>query len=87
MITKAYGVRHPRKNKERRSEYYRGYGFDTVSEKVREQIKSSPTCPQASTYFVAGGTLTNLLACSAFLRPFESIIATIGIYLIWKQVL
>ena len=57
------------------SEYYRGYGFDTVSEKVREQIRKFTNCPQASTYFVAGGTLTNLLACSAFLRPFESIIA------------
>lgn len=64
-----------RKLQEHWNEYYRGYGFDTVSEQVREQIKSFTNCPQAKTYFIAGGTLTNLLACSAFLRPFESIIA------------
>ena len=55
--------------------YFPGYGYDEVSTKVREKIKKFTKCQNAESYLIAGGTLTNLLACSAFLYSYESIIA------------
>lgn len=52
-----------------------GYGLDWHSLHAEELIRNAIGCPHASVHFIPGGTQTNLLAISALLRPFESVIA------------
>ncbi len=54
---------------------YAGYGLDTISEKVTKMLQEQCHCPEAQIHFLAGGTLTNLLVISAFLRPHQAVIA------------
>lgn len=52
-----------------------GYGTDTYCEEARELIRKKCAAPQADVHFLVGGTQVNLVACAAFLRPFEAVIA------------
>lgn len=51
-----------------------GYGEDEYSEETREMIRREAGCPDASVWFISGGTQTNLLTISSFLRPHEAVI-------------
>lgn len=52
----------------------RGYGEDTFCEAAAHKIRNEFVCPTADVHFLPGGTLTNLSAISAFLRPYEAVI-------------
>ncbi len=54
---------------------YAGYGEDAISVRTRKLITELCHCPSAHVHFLAGGTLTNLLTISAFLRPHQAVIA------------
>lgn len=51
------------------------YGNDVHSEHARNLIRERIGCPDADIHFLEGGTQTNLIAISAFLRPHEAAIA------------
>ncbi|WDS35606.1 aminotransferase class I/II-fold pyridoxal phosphate-dependent enzyme [Pseudoxanthomonas sp.] len=52
-----------------------GYGLDRHSARAAGLIVARCGQPQAQVHFLVGGTQTNLLAISAFLRPHEAVIA------------
>ena len=52
-----------------------GYGLDDYSESAAEIIKQKINNPNAEVFFVSGGTQTNLIVISAFLRPHESVVS------------
>lgn len=52
-----------------------GYGEDSYSEKARALLKDQIGSEEADIHFIVGGTLTNLVAISAFLRPHEAVIS------------
>jgi threonine aldolase len=52
-----------------------GYGLDQHSQNAISKIKNLMDAPDADVHLVSGGTQTNLLAISAFLRPHEACIA------------
>jgi len=52
-----------------------GYGEDTYSLEAAESIRRAIGNPEADVHFISGGTQTNLILLSSFLRPFESVIA------------
>ena len=52
-----------------------GYGEDKYCIDAAEKIKKEIQNPNAEIHFVSGGTQANLLCISAFLRPWESVIA------------
>lgn len=52
-----------------------GYGEDSHTSKAKEYIKKLVGAKEASIHFIPGGTQTNLLAISAFLRPHQGVIA------------
>lgn len=52
-----------------------GYGLDIYCEKARALIQSIIQKPDAEIHFLTGGTQTNLIALSSFLRPHEAVIA------------
>lgn len=52
-----------------------GYGEDVHSENAKKYIKHLIGKEDAHIHFIAGGTLTNLLTISAFLRPYQCVIA------------
>ncbi|MEH7177611.1 threonine aldolase family protein [Neobacillus vireti] len=52
-----------------------GYGEDRYSQKAKEFIKDKLGRPDVDIHFISGGTQTNLIAISAFLRPHEAAIA------------
>ena len=52
-----------------------GYGTDAYCEAARAQIKARFACPDAAVHFLVGGTQANFTAISAFLRPWEAVIA------------
>ncbi|NCC83020.1 MAG: hypothetical protein EOM03_02705, partial [Clostridia bacterium] len=54
---------------------YIGYGMDTVTAEAAQMIRAFALAPEAAVYFLAGGTVTNMLAISALLRPHEAVIA------------
>jgi len=56
-------------------EIHNGYGDDDYSNKARQLIAEKIDNKNAEIYFVAGGTLANLIIISATLRPHESIIS------------
>lgn len=53
-----------------------GYGNDIHSEKAKEYIRNVIENREAAIHFIPGGTHTNLLAVSSFLRPHQAVIAT-----------
>ncbi|QCJ42484.1 low specificity L-threonine aldolase [Bacillus sp. S3] len=52
-----------------------GYGEDRFSLKAKELIKEKIGRTDVDIHFISGGTQTNLIAISAFLRPHEAAIA------------
>lgn len=52
-----------------------GYGLDVHSRKAADSIKKHLKREDVDIHFISGGTQTNLLVISAFLRPFECVIA------------
>lgn len=52
-----------------------GYGLDEYSEKAKGVIKGLTGNKAADVHFLVGGTQTNQTAISAFLRPYEAVIA------------
>ncbi len=55
--------------------HYAGYGLDSISLRTTDMLREHCQCPQADVHFLAGGTLTNLLAISSMLRPHQAVIA------------
>jgi threonine aldolase len=52
-----------------------GYGCDDYCEKARDAIRREVENRKAGVYFIPGGTETNLIAISSFLRPHEAAVA------------
>lgn len=52
-----------------------GYGMDPFCQDAADQIKHRFDCPDADVHFLVGGTQANTITVSAFLRPWEAIIA------------
>lgn len=52
-----------------------GYGLDPYCAEAAAAIRERFACPDADVHFLMGGTQTNLTAISAFLRPWEAVIA------------
>lgn len=52
-----------------------GYGEDVHSNKAREYIKSLLNKENVDIHFIPGGTQTNLLVISSFLKPYQAVIA------------
>lgn len=52
-----------------------GYGEDKHSEKAKKYIKKLIRKEDVDIHFIAGGTQTNLMVISAFLRPHQCVIA------------
>lgn len=52
-----------------------GYGEDVHSEKAKEYIKIAIQNENVDIHFIPGGTQTNLLVVSSFLRPHQCVIA------------
>lgn len=51
-----------------------GYGLDPYCESAANKIRTHINCSHADVHFIAGGTQTNMIAISSFLRPHEAII-------------
>lgn len=51
-----------------------GYGLDEYCEKAAALIKDR-TSPHADVHFIPGGTQANLIAASAFLKPYEAVVS------------
>ena len=51
-----------------------GYGADSVCERAKKLIKDAVHSNDVDVHFVAGGTLTNKIVISSFLRPFEGVV-------------
>ncbi len=56
-------------------EQNRGYGEDVHSNKAKEYIKQHINRKNVDIHFIPGGTQTNLLVISSFLRPHQCVIA------------
>ncbi len=52
-----------------------GYGTDEFSESARNRIRTACACPNASVYFLVGGTQTNATVIDALLAPYQGILA------------
>jgi len=52
-----------------------GYGLDPYCAAAAEAIRRRFACPGADVHFLVGGTQTNFTAISAFLRPWEAVVA------------
>lgn len=52
-----------------------GYGEDAHTAKAKEYIKKLLGSEKADIHFIPGGTQTNLIVISSFLRPYEAVIA------------
>ncbi len=52
-----------------------GYGLDEYSNEAKELLLRICQVPNAGIFFVAGGTLANLLVIGASLKPYESVIS------------
>lgn len=52
-----------------------GYGLDPYCEAAANRIQARFNCPTADVHFLVGGTQTNATCISAFLRPWEAVIA------------
>jgi threonine aldolase len=52
-----------------------GYGEDPFCREAADLIRRASGSPNADVHFISGGTQTNTIMLSSFLRPFESVIA------------
>ena len=52
-----------------------GYGCDEYCKKAADRVRALFACPEADVHFLPGGTVTNTIAISALLRPWEAVIA------------
>ena len=52
-----------------------GYGMDDYSLRAQKLLIEKVGQPQAQVHMMAGGTSANMIAISAFLRPYEGVIA------------
>lgn len=52
-----------------------GYGLDIYCDKARRVIEEKMNYDKVDIHFLVGGTQTNLIAISSFLRPHEAVIA------------
>ncbi|WP_372362077.1 low specificity L-threonine aldolase [Xanthomonas sp. NCPPB 1325] len=57
------------------AEQHAGYGIDRLSARAVELIRTAVAQPHADVHLLVGGTQTNLIAISAFLRPHQAVIA------------
>ena len=55
-----------------------GYGLDDYSLRAQALILEKAKKPDAQVHFVVGGTSANLIALSAFMRPYEAAVAAAG---------
>ena len=55
-----------------------GYGMDDYSLRAQALIREKVGDPDAQVHFVIGGTSANLIALSAFMRPYEAAVAAEG---------
>lgn len=56
-----------------------GYGTDEVCAAARDRIREACACPDATVYFLVGGTQANAAVADQILRPWEGIVsATTG---------
>jgi threonine aldolase len=51
------------------------YSNDTFCQDTTAQVRQLIQCPAADVYYFSGGTQTNKVCLSAFLRPYEAVIA------------
>lgn len=51
-----------------------GYGLDRHSENARELIRKKIENPNADVHFITGGTLTNKLVITTFLKGYEGVL-------------
>lgn len=56
-------------------EQQNGYGLDEYSKNAAQLIRNKINDQKAEVHLVSGGTQANLIVISAFLRPYESVIA------------
>ncbi len=56
---------------------YPGYGQDELCARAADMIRTLCRAPKAAVEFCMGGTQTNALAVSAFLRPWEGVISPV----------
>lgn len=56
-------------------EYTDGYGIDPYCRMATEKIRKLIDAPDSRVYFLPGGTLTNITAIAAFLRPHQAVIS------------
>ena len=54
-----------------------GYGRDCITEAARDRIRSVCEAPGAMVEFLVGGTQANAVVISAFLRPYQGVIAAV----------
>lgn len=52
-----------------------GYGEDVCCLQAAQLIRKEINCTKADVHFIPGGTQTNLIALSAFLRPHEAVLS------------
>ncbi|AMU97097.1 threonine aldolase family protein [Xanthomonas citri] len=57
------------------AEQHAGYGTDRHTARAVALIRNAVAQPQADVHLLVGGTQTNLIAISAFLRPHQAVIA------------
>ena len=54
---------------------FTGYGTDEATAEAAEIVRGLVGCPGADVHFLPGGTMTNLTAIGAFLRPHEAVVS------------
>lgn len=72
---------HPRVLKalfDSNAEQAEGYGLDRYSLEAQEIIKDAAGHSDADVHFIPGGTQTNLISMSAFLRPYEAVVSAVS---------
>lgn len=51
-----------------------GYGCDEYCKRASDIIRARFSCPSADVHLMVGGTITNLTAIAAFLRPYQAVV-------------
>ena len=52
-----------------------GYGEDVYCRRAKDKIREACGCPQASVYFLVGGTQTNATVIASMLRNYEGVVS------------
>ena len=52
-----------------------GYSCDEYCKQAADTVRARFACPNADVHFIVGGTIANTICISAFLRPWEAVIA------------